>query len=146
MATAEQARAKSPALSSEATGLPAHRDHAHRAERVSGARNSEQPIAYTEASSAVSGSEAVPTMSAFDMLAYQRDVLERSILFFDTLRKRANAMLEHEHAGLPALLNFKSEMIHDARRSSSPSTMRCCASPRPVTSAGTTASIRKSRR
>ena len=59
-------------------------------------------------------------MSPFDILAYQRDVLERSILFFDTLRKRANAMLEHEQAGLPALLNFKSEMILDARQFEQP--------------------------
>lgn len=54
--------------------------------------------------------------SPFDVLAYQRDVLERSILFFDTLRKRANAMLEHEQAGLPPLLNFKYEMLLDARQ------------------------------
>src|SRR5262245_6305241 len=51
-----------------------------------------------------------------DLLAYHRDVLERSILFFDTLRKRANLMLEHEHAGLPAVLNFNAEMILDARQ------------------------------
>jgi hypothetical protein len=43
-------------------------------------------------------------------------VLERSILFFDTLRKRANTMLEHERLGLPPLLNFKSEMLLDARQ------------------------------
>jgi hypothetical protein len=49
------------------------------------------------------------------MLAYQRDVLERSILFFDTLRRRANAILEHEEAGLPPLLNFKYETLLDAR-------------------------------
>jgi uncharacterized protein DUF3141 len=55
-------------------------------------------------------------VSPFDILAYQRDVLERSILFFDTLRKRANAMLEHEHAGLPPLLNFKFETLLDARQ------------------------------
>ena len=54
--------------------------------------------------------------SAFDVLTYQRDVLERSILFFDTLRKRANAMLEHERAGLPPLLNFKYETLIDARQ------------------------------
>ena len=59
-------------------------------------------------------------MSPFDILAYQRDVLERSILFFDTMRKRANAMLEHEQAGLPALLNFKSEVILDARQFEQP--------------------------
>src|SRR5262245_49956662 len=54
--------------------------------------------------------------SPLDLLAYQRDVLERSILFFDTLRKRANLMLEHEHAGLPPVLNFTSEMVLDARQ------------------------------
>jgi hypothetical protein len=50
------------------------------------------------------------------VLAYQRDVLERAILFFDTLRQRANAMLEHERAGLPPLLNFKYETLLDARQ------------------------------
>ncbi len=61
-----------------------------------------------------------PVVSALDVLAYQRDVLERTILFFDTLRRRANAMLEHERAGLPALLNFKSEMVLDARQFEQP--------------------------
>ena len=63
--------------------------------------------------------DALPSKSVgspFDVLAYQRDVLERSILFFDTLRKRANAMLEHEQAGLPPLLNFKYETLLDARQ------------------------------
>ncbi len=57
-----------------------------------------------------------PAPSPFDVLAYQRDVLERSILFFDTLRRRANTMLEHEQAGLPPLLDFKYETLLDARR------------------------------
>lgn len=63
--------------------------------------------------------DALPSKSVgspFEVLAYQRDVLERSILFFDTLRKRANAMLEHEQAGLPPLLNFKYETLLDARQ------------------------------
>jgi hypothetical protein len=55
-------------------------------------------------------------LSPFDLLAYQRDVLERTILFFDTLRRRANAILEHERAGLPPLLNFKYETLLDARQ------------------------------
>jgi hypothetical protein len=54
--------------------------------------------------------------SPFDILAYQRDALERSILFFDTLRQRADAMLVHERAGLPPLLNFKYETLLDARQ------------------------------
>lgn len=57
-----------------------------------------------------------PTLpTPFDLLTYQRDVLERTILFFDTLRRRANAMLDHEQAGLPPLLNFKSETLIDGR-------------------------------
>src|SRR6266567_9140481 len=52
----------------------------------------------------------------FEFLDYSRDVWERSILFWDTLRQRANNMLEHERAGLPPLLDFKSETLLDARR------------------------------
>jgi hypothetical protein len=50
-----------------------------------------------------------------DLLAYQRDFCERTVLFWDTLRQRANNMLEHERAGLPPLLDFKSETLLDAR-------------------------------
>jgi Protein of unknown function (DUF3141) len=56
----------------------------------------------------------------FEFLDYSRDVWERSILFWDTLRRRADNMLEHERAGLPPLLDFKYEMISDARRSERP--------------------------
>ena len=55
-----------------------------------------------------------------DVLDYQRDVVERTILFWDTLRQRANNMLEHERAGLPPLLNFKYETLLDARRFEQP--------------------------
>jgi len=57
----------------------------------------------------------LPYPSPVEILTYQRDVLERTILFFDTLRRRANNMLEHERAGLPPVLNFKYEMLLDAR-------------------------------
>jgi hypothetical protein len=50
-----------------------------------------------------------------DFFAYQRDFAERSILFWDALRQRANNLLEHERLGLPALLDFKWEMLVDAR-------------------------------
>ena len=53
--------------------------------------------------------------SPLTILDYQRDVLERSILFFDTLRRRANIMLEREQDGLPPVLNFKYETLLDAR-------------------------------
>jgi hypothetical protein len=57
-----------------------------------------------------------PVPSAQELLEYQRDFYERSILFWDTLRQRANNMLEHERAGLPPLLDFKYETLLDARR------------------------------
>lgn len=46
---------------------------------------------------------------------YQVDFWQRSLLFLDTLRERANNMLEHERAGLPPVLGFESETILDAR-------------------------------
>lgn len=58
--------------------------------------------------------ESMPGLG--DLAAYQRDVWERGILFWDALRQRASNMLEHERLGLPPLLNFKSETILDARR------------------------------
>ncbi len=56
---------------------------------------------------------AAPTREFWD---YGLDVWQRSVLFWDALRQRANNMLEHERAGLPPLLNFKYETILDARR------------------------------
>ena len=47
---------------------------------------------------------------------YQVDFWQRSVLFLDTLRERANNMLAHEQAGLPPLLHFEYETILDARR------------------------------
>ncbi len=50
-----------------------------------------------------------------DLVEYQRDFWERSILFWDTLRQRADDMLEHERAGLPPLLDFRYRPVLDAR-------------------------------
>ena len=58
---------------------------------------------------------ATQAPSALDFFDYQRDFLERTVLFWDTLRQRANNMLEHERAGLPPLLDFKYETLLDAR-------------------------------
>jgi hypothetical protein len=51
-----------------------------------------------------------------EIAAYQLDVWERTILFWDTLRKRADNMIAHERAGKPPLLDFDYELILDARR------------------------------
>lgn len=50
-----------------------------------------------------------------DLLAYQRDFAERGILSWDALWQRAENLLEHERLGLPALLDFKWELLLDAR-------------------------------
>ncbi len=60
--------------------------------------------------------QAAPATPTLDQIfAYQRDAWERSILFWDVLRQRANNMLEHERLGLPPLLKFKYETLLDAR-------------------------------
>jgi pimeloyl-ACP methyl ester carboxylesterase len=51
-----------------------------------------------------------------DLWTYGIDVLQRSVLFWDVLRRRANIMLEHEEAGMPPVITFQYETILDARR------------------------------
>jgi hypothetical protein len=60
------------------------------------------------------------SLSLTDVLAYQRDVWERWVLFIDTLRQRADDLLVHERAGMPPLLDFDYELILDARRFEKP--------------------------
>lgn len=55
-----------------------------------------------------------------DTLLYQLDAFQRSILFLDTLRERANNMFAHDAAGMPPLLDFDYELILDARRFKKP--------------------------
>ncbi|HCY64699.1 MAG TPA: poly(3-hydroxyalkanoate) synthetase [Oxalobacteraceae bacterium] len=59
---------------------------------------------------------AEPASTLQQALRYQIDRWQRSILFLDILRERANNMLAHEEAGMPALLDFEYETILDARR------------------------------
>ncbi len=51
-----------------------------------------------------------------ELFDYQRDVAERTILFWDALRQRADNMIAHERAGKPPLLDFDYEVLLDARR------------------------------
>jgi pimeloyl-ACP methyl ester carboxylesterase len=46
---------------------------------------------------------------------YAVDVAQRSVLFWDTLRRRGNNFLEHERKGLPPVLHFDYEMVMDGR-------------------------------
>jgi pimeloyl-ACP methyl ester carboxylesterase len=54
--------------------------------------------------------------SATDVFStYGRDLFERWVLFLETLRQRADNMIEHEKQAMPPLLDFKYETILDAR-------------------------------
>src|SRR3954470_17469511 len=61
--------------------------------------------------------DGVPDLRAGgDLAAYALDWTERTILFCDTLRQRADNMIAHERAGKPPLLDFDFEVLLDARR------------------------------
>ncbi|MBX9824820.1 MAG: DUF3141 domain-containing protein [Xanthobacteraceae bacterium] len=57
---------------------------------------------------------------ANEVWGYAIDVWQRSVLFWDVLRQRANVMLEHDEAGMPPVLAFQYELILDARRFDKP--------------------------
>lgn len=63
----------------------------------------------------IAAPESVSAPIAGTSSAYGRDLFERWILFVDTLRQRADNMIEHERQGMPPLLDFKYETILDAR-------------------------------
>ena len=46
---------------------------------------------------------------------YGVDFAQRSILFWDALRKRGNNFVEHERQGLPPVLRFEYEIVMDGR-------------------------------
>jgi pimeloyl-ACP methyl ester carboxylesterase len=71
------------------------------------------PTAAAEQTSDEAGATSVQTV---DLSNYALDVWQRSVLFWDLLRQRANIMLEHEEAGMPPVLTFQYEMLLDARR------------------------------
>ena len=58
----------------------------------------------------------VSTFQLGELWSYGIDAWQRSILFWDVLRRRANIMMEHEEAGMPPVLTFEYETLLDARR------------------------------
>jgi Protein of unknown function (DUF3141) len=51
-----------------------------------------------------------------DFADHAINVSERSVLFWDTLRQRAENMMAHDRAGKPPLLDFDYKVVLDARR------------------------------
>jgi pimeloyl-ACP methyl ester carboxylesterase len=50
-----------------------------------------------------------------DASGYWLDFSQRSLLFWDTMRRRGNNWIEHEKAGKPPLLAFEYELVTDGR-------------------------------
>lgn len=50
-----------------------------------------------------------------DAFSYGVDAAQRSVLFWDTLRRRGNNFLEHAQAGSPPVLHFDYETVIDGR-------------------------------
>lgn len=77
--------------------------------------------AYGEAMRGAAGAFAqaarpqTPEAAWRDTVSYTFDAMQRTLLFWDTLRQRGNNWIAHEKAGKPPLLAFDYEMIADAR-------------------------------
>lgn len=115
--------ARTPALVSKARKRPARRK----------AAVARQVVGETDGAAAQvpTGQASRPSLLQ-QALAYQWDFGQRSVLFLDTLRQRADNLFAHEAAGLPPLLDFDYELLSDARRSDPPANYallrvtRCC--------------------
>ncbi len=55
-----------------------------------------------------------------DWYGYAVDAAQRSILFWDTMRERGNAFVEHTQAGMPPVLHFAYETVVDGRQLARP--------------------------
>ena len=95
------------------TKRAAGRSRSEGAVRVPPAATTPPGMADRPAEQAPAGSSPRDLAQAVD---YSRDVFERAVLFWDTLRQRADDMIAHERAGKPPLLDFDYETLLDARR------------------------------
>jgi len=77
-----------------------------------------RPAGRTAPLGSLEAGRVAPTLTAawpFDLVDYQLDFWQRGVRYLDTLRERANNMLEHERAGKPPLLDFDYETVLDGR-------------------------------
>lgn len=88
---------------------------------VQGSRFAEATATYAEAIGAACEAwrESLAPLTPLEMwrdaAGYWIDGAQRSVLFWDTLRRRGNNWIEHERAGKPPLLAFDHEPVADAR-------------------------------
>jgi pimeloyl-ACP methyl ester carboxylesterase len=72
--------------------------------------------AYKEQIADLIGKPMSPWEIWTDWVQYSTDFIQRSILFWDTIRERGSAWVEHERAGKPSVLLFDYEIIMDGRQ------------------------------
>jgi len=80
----------------------------------------ERPVEKSAPKAAAESASTGAGTGVDSLTQYWVDVTQRSVLFLDVLRERANNMLAHEAAGLPPLLHFEWEMVLDARNFAHP--------------------------
>src|SRR5499433_1721538 len=71
--------------------------------------------AFTEHAAGLFTKPTTPWDAWMGWSRYAVDFAQRWVLFWDTLRQRGNAFVEHTREGLPPVLRFKYEMVLDAR-------------------------------
>ena len=89
--------------------------HGHAARKLRALASSPAQVSYSTPAPIEVAARA-PGPAFAQTWEYAVDFCQRSILFLDTLRERGDNMLAHEKAGLPPLLDFKYEVIVDARQ------------------------------
>ncbi len=71
--------------------------------------------AYKEQIADLIGKPASPWEVWTNWLQYSTDFVQRSVLFWDTMRQRGSNFVQHERAGKPPVLHFDYEIVVDAR-------------------------------
>ena len=72
--------------------------------------------AYRDYGDAIAAVPARPADMWTSWYRYGVDFMQRSVLFWDTMRQRGNNFMEHTRQGLPPVLSFEYDMIVDGRR------------------------------
>ena len=72
--------------------------------------------AYKKQMADLVGKPSAPWEIWTNWLEYSTDFVQRSVLFWDTMRERGNNSVEHERAGKPPVLHFDYEIVQDARK------------------------------
>jgi pimeloyl-ACP methyl ester carboxylesterase len=77
--------------------------------------NERVQAAYKEQIADLIGKPASPWEIWTNWLQYSTDFVQRSVLFWDTMRQRGTNFVQHERAGKPPVLHFDYEIVMDAR-------------------------------